>query len=118
VQRVDDFPVVSALLDFRVVEDLSHVLDEATRHELLESFAKDVSDLIEGLRAARAEEAASLRHALMGVTSMIGAKALHDLVEGRAAQAEDLRRCLAQTVQALSMVFTSAATQEGQQRAG
>jgi HPt (histidine-containing phosphotransfer) domain-containing protein len=115
---VDDFPMLSSLLDFRVVHDLSQVLDEATRHELLESFAKDVSDLIEGLRSAGAEEAASLRHALMGVTSMIGAKALHDLVEGRAAQAEDLRRCLAQTVQALGMVFASAATQQGQQRTG
>ena len=112
---MEDFPMEANLIDIEVVSDLAAILDEATRTELLQSFARDASTLIANMAKANESELPGVRHALLGVTSMIGASALHDLVAGRQARFDDLTACLDRTVDALTRALVSIPAQKSDQ---
>ena len=115
---MEDLSGYIAVLDDRIVSDLAKVLDDATREELLQSFEQDVLRLLSQMDGAAAGQMSEIRHALLGVTGLIGARQLHDHVEGRAATAAELRHCLEQTMVALRDALALTPAQESQQRAG
>jgi len=115
---MEDLAGYPAILDDHIVSDLAKVLDDATREELLQSFEQDVLRLLSQMDSAAAAQISEIRHALLGVTGLIGARQLHDHVESRAVTAAELRHCLQHTMVALRDALALTPAQESQQRAG